>query len=144
MTKAEREEREYKSLFSDSRYAKTAWRNIMAKSLQSDAAILPEMYDKAGNETMESQIYRIAYSNVQDRLRQANMDRLPMKAEVIVESNLIRAAFDTSSFNLILDRTAGKVREEISIGVGQFEDLTDEELEVLALHREKKLLGEGE
>ena len=45
MTKAEREEREYKSLFTDERYAKRAWKQMIGKSLQSDAAILPAFYD---------------------------------------------------------------------------------------------------
>jgi hypothetical protein len=62
-----------------------------------------------------------------------------MKAEILIEASVIRAAFDTSTLNVILDRTAGKVREEISMGVGQFEALTDEELELLAAHRAKQI-----
>lgn len=138
MTKAEREEREHRSLFGDERYAKKAWKQLLSKSLESDAVFPPEVVDKAGNETLESQIYRQAYDSVSKRLKEQGLDRLPMKAELIVESNLIRAAFDTQTFNVILDRTAGKVKEEISIGTGQFEDLSDEELAILAEHRARK------
>lgn len=138
MTKAEREEREHQSLFGDERYAKKAWKQLLSKSLESDAVFPPEVVDKAGNETLESQIYRQAYDSVSKRLKEQGLDRLPMKAELIVESNLIRAAFDTPTFNVILDRTAGKVKEEISIGTGQFEDLSDEELAILAEHRARK------
>jgi len=138
MTKEAREELEHKSLFSDERYAKKAWKQLLSKSLQSDAALPPEVVDKAGNETLESQIYKEAYSSVQKRLKDAGLSRSPMKAELIVESNLIRAAFDTQTFNVILDRTAGKVKEEISIGVGQFEELSDDELALIAEHRATK------
>lgn len=138
MTKEEREQLEYKSLFGDERYAKRAWKNLISKSLESEAAFPPYVTDKAGNETLESQIYKQAYNNVIDRLKAEGKTRVPMKAELIVEANLIRAAFDTPTFNVILDRTAGKVKEEISIGMGQFEELTDEELEILAQHRINK------
>jgi len=138
MTKEEREETEYKSLFGDERYAKRAWKNLIGKSLESEAALPPEVVDKAGNETLESQIYREAYASVTARLEKEGKTRSPMKAELIVEANLIRAAFDTSTFNLVLDRTAGKVKEEISIGMGQFEELSDEELLLLTTHRNAK------
>ena len=137
MEKEEREALEYKSLFGDERYAKKAWRTIMAKSLEGEAALPPSVTDKNGNETLESQIYRMAYVQVVERLRAEGKSRLPMKAELIVESNLIRAAFDTPTFNVILDRTAGKVKEEINIGRGEYEELSDEELALLAAHRKK-------
>ena len=137
MEKEEREALEYKSLFGDERYAKKAWRAIMAKSLEGDAALPPSVTDKNGNETLESQIYRMAYVQVKERLRAEGKSRLPMKAELIVESNLIRAAFDTPTFNVILDRTAGKVKEEINIGRGEYEELTDDELALLSAHRKK-------
>ena len=40
---------------------------------------------------------------------------------------------------MILDRTAGKVKEEINIGTGQYEELSDEELTLLASHRAKQI-----
>jgi len=141
MDKDEREQREFKSLFGDERYAKKAWRKLISESLETDAATPPDIYDKAGNESLETQIYKKAYALVSERLTAEGKSRLPMKAEIIVESNLIRAAFDTSTFNLILDRTAGKVKEEINIGKGQFEDLTDDELMVLAEHRNREKAG---
>lgn len=138
MTKQEREEHEFKSLFGDERYAKKAWKQLIAKSLETDAALPPTIYDKAGNESLETQIYMKAYTSIKERLAKDGLSRLPQKAEIIVEANLIRAAFDTSTFNLILDRTAGKVKEEINIGKGQFEDLSDEELMLLAKHRQEQ------
>jgi len=66
-----------------------------------------------------------------------------MKAEVLVEANVIRAAFDNNVFNTLLDRTAGKVKEEISLTAGEFAALTDEQLAVLAEHEAKKHLIVG-
>ena len=142
MTKAEREEREYKSLFTDERYAKRAWKQLIGKALESDAANLPIFYDAKGNTSPQSEIYNTAYNQVLLRLRDQGLDRLPMKAEVLVEANVIRAAFETSIFNTILERTAGKVKEEISIGKGEYEELSDEELELIALHREALLIAQ--
>ena len=139
MTKREREEREYKSLFTDERYAKKAWKQFIDKSLQSDAVSLPDFVDHQGNTTPQSEIYRAAYISVQKRLEKEGLDRLPMKAEILIEASVIRAAFDTSTLNVILDRTAGKVKEEINIGTGQYEDLSDEELTLLASHRAKQI-----
>lgn len=137
MTKEEREVREQQSLFGDERYAKKAWKKLFSDGLQSTATMIPEMYDNKGNLSQDYLLYQEAYNNVDSRLKSQGLDRPPMKAEIIVETNLIRAALDTSTFNLVLDRTAGKVREEISVGVGQFEELTDDELMLLAEHRSK-------
>lgn len=139
MTKAEREEREYKSLFTDERYAKKAWRKFINKSLESDAVVLPDFEDAHGNTTPQSSIYKAAYNAVQNRLHEEGLNRKPMKAEVLIEATVIRASFDTGTLNVILDRTAGKVKEEINIGTGQYESLSDEELQLLAAHRAKAL-----
>jgi hypothetical protein len=139
MNKADRELKEYKSLFADERYAKKAWKHFMDRALQSDAVNLPDFVDHQGNTTPQSEIYTKAIQSVKKRLLAEGLSREPMKAEVLIEAAIIRAAFDTSTLNVILDRTAGKVKEEISIGVGQYEELTDEELTLLATHRSKQL-----
>lgn len=137
MNKKDREEREYKSLFTDTRYAKKNMKKLMAKSLESDAANLPNIIDKNGIQTVHSIIYENAYNNVQARLKKEGLDRKPMKAEVMIESNVIRASFDASSFNQVMDRTVGKVKDEIMLNSNQFESLSDEELMLLAQHRKE-------
>jgi len=139
MDKKQREEKEYLSLFTDERYAKKAWKQFINKSLQSDAVTLPTFVDHAGNPTPQSEIYDAAYQSVKRRLKEEGLSREPMKAEVLIEAAVIRASFDTSTLNVVLDRTAGKVKEEISIGTGPYEDLSDEELKVLAAHRAGQL-----
>lgn len=143
MTKEEREQREYKSLFTDERYAKKAWKEIMGKALNADACKLPPIEDGKGNQTAQSIIYNEAYKNIKARLEAQGFTREPTQAELIVEANLIRAAMDNGVFNTILDRTAGKVKEELNLSTSAYADLTDEQLEVLAAYEEsKKARGE--
>ena len=139
MTKEERETREYKSLYSDERYAKKAWKELMNVALQGDAKPLPATYDpKTGEQTFQSQLDQMAYDNVKRRLKDQGLDREPQQAEVIVESNILRARFNDTTFNILLDRTAGKVRDELSVQTNPFEDLSDDELEALAAYRASK------
>lgn len=141
MTKAEREEREYNSLFKDERFAKKAWRELIGKSLEGAGKKLPEMTDpKTGELTLQSQIDKMAYDNVKARLVEEGLDREPMQAELLVECNVIKSRFTDTTFNVILDRTAGKVKEEISMSSNQFETMSDDELIALKKYRAEKEL----
>ena len=139
MTKKEREEREYASLFQDQRYAKKAWRQVIAESLSANGKPLPEIIDpKTEAPTLQSEIDRMAYNNVVARLRAEGKDREPMQAELIVECNVIRARFADQPFCTLLDRTAGKVKEEVSISENPYDYLTDDELDALYEYRQRK------
>ena len=138
MTKEQREKLEYDSLFKDERYAKKTWREFFNSSLQSPGKPLPVTYDKDGKPTFQSQLDEMAYKNVKARLEAQGLSREPMQAELIVENNILRSRFNDTTFNTILDRTAGKVKEEVTVNSSPFEDLTDEELEALAAFRESK------
>ena len=139
MTKAEREKREYQSLFSDERYAKNAWKSIFGKSLESSGKALPTTYDpKTGEPTFQSLLDQEAYKNVKKRLEAEGLDREPMQAELIVECGILRSRFDNQMFNTVLERTAGKVKDEITVNKSPYEELTDEELELLAAARAAK------
>lgn len=139
MTREERETREYKSLFADERFAKKAWRELIGTALQGDAKPLPKTFDpKTQEETFQSQLDQMAYDNVKARLKADGLSREPQQAELIVESNILRSRFTDTTFNTILDRTAGKVKDEIQLNNNQFEELSDDELEALAAYRESK------
>ena len=140
MTKQEREALEYKSLFEDERYAKKAWKEFIGRSLQSPATTLPTFLDKNGNIAPHSEIDLMAYQNVKRRLEQQGLSREPMQAEMMVENAVLRSRFDTSTLNMLLERTAGKVKEEVAVSANQYENLSDEELEMLAMYRERKEL----
>ena len=136
MNKVEREEREYHSLFSDERYAKKAWKEFFGQSLSSSGKSLPATIDpKTGELTFNSLLDQEAYLNVKKRLKEEGKDREPMQAELIVECSILRARFDNNLLNTVLERTAGKVKDEITVNKSPYEDLTDEELELLAAHR---------
>lgn len=143
MDKKDREQLEFQSLFGDQRYSKKAWRQLMAESLSGEAAKLPAINDKNGEQTLDSAIEHMAYNNVAARLAAEGKSRKPMQAEVIIECNIIKARFSDNSFNTLLDRTAGKVKEEISLTDNPYEDMTDEELEVLKAYRDAQKANGG-
>lgn len=139
MTKAERETREFKSLYADERYAKKAWKELIGASLESAGKAFPQTLDpKTGVPTFQSELDTMAYNNVKARLKSQGLDREPQQAELIVECNILRARFNDTTFNTLLERTAGKVKDEIVVNESQFEELTDEELEALVAFREQK------
>jgi hypothetical protein len=145
MTKAERELSEYKSLYTDKRYAEKAFKSIINDSLQASAGPLPIMYDKNGNELPQSTLDRQAYQNVKQRLLAQGLEREPQQAEMMIENAILRSRFDNSTFNTMLERTMGKVKDEIVVSANEYETMTDEELELLAKHREEqeRLLANG-
>ena len=138
MTKAERELNEYKSLYTDKRYAEKAFKSIINDSLQASAGPLPIMYDKNGNELPQSTLDRQAYQNVKQRLLAQGLEREPQQAEMMIENAILRSRFDNSTFNTMLERTMGKVKDEIVVSANEYETMTDEELELLAKHREEQ------
>lgn len=138
MTKAERELNEYKSLYTDKRYAEKAFKSIINDSLQASAGPLPVMYDKNGNELPQSTLDRQAYQNIKQRLLAQGLEREPQQAEMMIENAILRSRFDNSTFNTMLERTMGKVKDEIVVSANEYETMTDEELELLAKHREEQ------
>jgi len=139
MTREEREMREFVSRFTDPKYAKKAWSQFFAQSLCGDAKVLPPRFDvKTGDTALESSIEQMAYDNIKARLKENNIVREPMQAEIIAECSIIRARFNDTSFNIVLDRTAGKVKDEISVSQNAYADLSDEELIALQKLRENK------
>jgi|LGVE01.1.fsa_nt_gb hypothetical protein len=144
MTKTERELKEYKSLYTDQRYAKKAFKELIGASLQSTAVVIPEILDTRGNQSAQSVLYNTALKSVKARLVAAGITREPQQAEVLIECSVLRAAFDTPTLNVIMDRTAGKVKEEIEYSVNDYEGLSDEELVLIDERRRAKKLAAPE
>lgn len=138
MTREDREIKEYQSVFSDERYAKKAWKQLIGRSLEGAGAPLPVTTDKNGEVSFQSQLDQMAYDNVVRRLKNEGLVRGPMQAEIIIESQILRARFADAPMNMLLERTAGKVKDEINVQTNQFEELTDEELAALAELRKNK------
>ena len=136
MNKKEREEREHRSLFADEKFAKKAWRQYIGTSLEGSATKLPTQYGKDGLPSSNSLIEEIAFKNLSDRLMADDKARSPSNAELMIECAIIRARYTDSTLNILLERTSGKVKEEIVMSVNPYEELTDEELELLQERRE--------
>jgi len=144
-TKREREVLEFKSLYADERYAKKAWKQLIGVSLEDEGKMLPQSIDpKTGEPTFQSQVDEMAYHNVKRRLEKCGLDREPQQVELIVECNILRSRFNDATLNVIMERTAGKVKDEVSVVSNDFEHLSDEELELLAKYREEHQTKEGE
>lgn len=142
-----REEKEMRSLFDDPKFARQAWRTVGKAILQNPACRAPEQYDKDGNPTLQSDIERYSYNKLSDDLKLlGETDRRPTELEMILQCQIMRARFDTSAAIFVRDTLGAKPVDESKVDavVGNpYEQLSDEELELLAKHREAKQLADG-
>lgn len=137
---ADREIREYLNLFTDPKFAKSAFRSIIGQALVSPAKPLPLQYDKDGNVTVQSEIDNMAYQKAKANLVYRGIEREPMEAEVAMFANVIRMRVDNNAFVNMRDSTGAKPVDESKIdhNINEYSKLTDDELELLAQHRTSK------
>ena len=141
--KTEREIKEYHNLFCDPKYARKAWQQLIGQSLTSEAAALPMIVDKDGNETLNGMINSVALHKVQERLTKQGLSRKPMEAEVMIECNIIKARFTDATFVNIRDTGGAKPVDESKLEhsiSNEYSGLTDEELAKLKEFRKEQLL----
>lgn len=140
-----REEKEMRSLFEDPRFARQAWRTVGKAILQNPARRAPDQVDKDGNLTLQSEIERYSYAKLSDDIKLlGEQDRQPTELEMILQCQIMRARFDTSAAIFVRDTLGAKPVDESKVDavVGNpYEQLSDEELELLAKHREAKQLA---
>ena len=135
---------EMKNLFSDPKYVREVWRNVGNAILRNPATVPCKQYDKNGEETFESKLQSYTYNQLHGDLQAigalaGEQGREPTELEMILACQAVRARFDTSAAVFIRDTLGAKPVDESKVeqSVNVFEDLTDEELELLALHRSK-------
>lgn len=135
---------EMKNIFDDPKFARKAWRSIGAAIAQRPAARIPIVIDKDGNQTFASQIEEYSYNKLSNDIKQICSDRSePTELEMIMQCQFIRARFDTTAAAFVRDTIGAKPIDESKMDMqvnNPYEDLTDEELELLAKHREAKQL----
>lgn len=140
----ERNSKEMKNLFDDPKFARKAWRSIGAVIANRPAARVPIIIDKDGNQTFASQIEEYSYDKLSKDLRAICSDRTePTELEMIMQCQFIRARFDTQAATFVRDTIGGKPVDESKMDMqvtNPYEDLSDEELELLQKHREAKQL----
>lgn len=135
---------EMKNIFDDPKFARKAWRSIGAAIAQRPAARIPIVIDKDGNQTFASQIEEYSYNKLSKDIQQICSDRSePTELEMIMQCQFIRARFDTTAAAFVRDTIGAKPVDESKMDMqvnNPYEDLTDEELELLDKHRKAKQL----
>jgi hypothetical protein len=139
-----RNEKEMVSLFKDPKFSRQAWRSVGMAILQNPAKKAPEQYDKDGNPTLQSEIERYSWNKLHADLQiLGEKDRGPTELEMIMQCQIMRARFDTSAAIFVRDTLGAKPVDESKVDAqlsNPYEQLSDEELELIAEARQKKAL----
>lgn len=134
------------NLFEDPKFVRKAWRSIGAAIAQRPAVKIPLIVDKDGNQTFASQVEEYSYNKLCNDIKQICSDRTePTELEMILQCQMLRARFDTTAATFVRDTLGAKPVDESKTDLqvnNPYEDLSDEELELLAKHREAKRLQE--
>lgn len=140
-----RTEKEMISIFKDPKTARAAWRSVGNAILAKPAAIPTARYDKNGDETKDSELESYTYQKLSKDIRAlGNPDRTePTEIEMIMACQILKARTDTGAAIFVRDTLGAKpvdeTKQDLTVS-NQYESLTDEELELLAKHREQKAL----
>lgn len=136
-----RTELEMRSLFADPKYVRQAWKSIGNAMLQNPASKPVPTYDREGNETLASQLESYSYNKLAKDINEIGKEkREPTEIEMILHCQMLKARFDTSAATFVRDTLGAKPVDESKIDAqvtNQYETLSDEELELLAKHREE-------
>ena len=134
-----RNEKEMRNLFADPKFARKAWRSIGEMLMNRPAVRIPIIVDKDGNQTFASQIEEYSYNKLSKDLETIASDRKePTELEMIMQCQLIRARFDTTAATFVRDTLGAKPVDESKMDMqfnNPYEQLSDEELELLEKHR---------
>ena len=136
--KSEREFKEMMSVFTDPKTMRAAWRSVGAAILQNPATKPVIAYDKNGDETYASAVENYSYAKLKhDIVALGQNGREPTELEMIMACQILRARNDTAAAVFVRDTLGAKPIDESKVEqtVNAFEELTDEELELLAQHR---------
>ena len=140
--KSRREHLEMLNVFSDPKFSRQAWKAVGSAILQNPATRPVHQYDKDGNETFASTIEDYSYNQLKSDLKKlGEEDREPTELEMILTCQIVKARYDTAAATFVRDTLGAKPVDESKLEANvtnQFETLSDEELELLAKHREQQ------
>lgn len=141
--KSDRERKEMLTLFTNPKTSREAWRNVGAAILQNPARLRPETCDKYGNPDLNSLIEQYSYNKLKKDIDTlGDKDREPTELEMIIMCQAVKARTDTQAATFIRDIMGAKPVDEskidANVSANQYEQLSDEELELLAAHRAQK------
>ena len=139
-----REYKEMQSLFADPKFARQAWKAVGTAIAMQPATVPIPVCDKDGNETANSQIERYSYNKLAKDIKELGKEnREPTEIEMILHCQMVKARTDTSAAVFIRATLGAKPVDESKTDLqvnNPYEQLSDEELELLAKHREMKQL----
>jgi hypothetical protein len=143
-----RQRKEMENLFSDPKFSRQAWKAVgTAIAMQPAVKPIPA-FDKEGHETVNSQIESYSYRKLaQDIAELGKENREPTELEMILHCQMVKARTDTSAAVFIRDTLGAKPVDESKVDANltnPYEQLTDEELEMLQAMREKKAIEASE
>lgn len=143
-----RQRKEMESLFADPKFSRQAWKAI-GQAIALQPAVKPIVtVDKDGNETFNSLVENYSYNKLAaDIASLGKEDREPTELEMILHCQMVKARTDTSAAIFIRDTLGAKPVDESKVDAqlsNPYEQLTDEELEMLQAAREKKALEAAE
>lgn len=137
-----RTQKEMENLFADPKFARKAWKAVGHAILQNPAVKPHTELDKNGFETFNSQIAKYSYETLSKDLMTLGAEaREPTELEMILQCQIAKARYDTAAAIFVRDTLGAKPIDESKVDANinnPFEDLTDEELEIIAKHRAEK------
>ena len=141
--KDKREIKELINVFADPKSSRQAWRSVGQAILNNPASCAPMQYDKDGNPTFASDIENYTYNKLRNDLKKlGEPNREPTELEMIMACQIVKARFDTQAAVFVRDTLGAKPIDESKMDANltsnPYEQMTDEELELLAEHRAKK------
>ena len=139
-----RQIKEMQNLFADPKFSRQAWKAV-GTAIAMQPAVRPIVtLDKEGNETTNSQIESYSYNKLAKDIAELGKEqREPTELEMILHCQMVKARTDTSAAVFIRDTLGAKPVDESKVDAqlsNPYEQLTDEELEMLRAAREKKML----
>ena len=141
--KKDRETKELQSCIKDPRFARQFWRSVGVAIANRPAVRTPTTLDKDGNETMQRVIENYSYNKLKQDIERATHDKNvePPEREMIMQCQMVRARYDTAAATFIRDTMGAKPVDESKVAAtvsNPYEELSDEELALLAAHREEQ------
>ena len=137
-----RERKELENLFADPKYYRQAWKAIGNAILLQPATKPIVRTDKNGEETVDSQIETYSYDKLSKDIKELGKeDRQPTELEMILHCQIAKARTDTQAAIFVRDTLGAKPVDESKVDAqinNPYEQLSDEELEMLQEMRERK------
>lgn len=138
--------KEMKNVFGDVKFSREAWKSVGQAILQNPAAkSVIISTDKDGNPSLAQQIEQYSYNKLKrDIDALGKEDREPTELEMILQCQMLKARFDTNAAVFIRDTLGAKPVDESKVSAqvnNPYEQLSDEELEMIVKMREQKALA---